>query len=477
MLLAWLILVPLAWGTLAWVGGPRWGARLALLGLLVQGGLALALARAVAGGGVITQAVGGWGVPLGIELRVDGLSALLLVLTQVVTLPLVVYTRAWLRAHARDGGYLWPLLGLLLTALHALFVSADLFNLYVALELLGLCAVALVASGGERAQLAAAWRYLVASLVASGCFLLGVALVYATHGTVSLRLVATMLPATPALPHVLAGALMTLGLMIKTALFPFHAWLPAAHGSAAAPVSALLSALVVKASFYVLLRLRLDVYAAWAALIDWLPALLGGGAIVYGSWQALRAERLKMLIAYSTVAQLGYLFLLFPLLAVGELAFTAGTLQVFAHALAKAALFAAAGVTLLASGRDSVAGLATLAGTLPLTWFTFGLAGMSLMGLPPSGGFLAKWLLIDAAVVRGQWIMIVLVVSSGLLAAAYIFRILSCAFRTPAEETAVPPTPVPRGMEWAAFALAAASVLVGLEAGAISDLLAVGMAR
>ena len=278
-------------------------------------------------------------------------------------------------------------------------------------------------------------------------------------------------------PTLLAGGLMLLGLMIKTALFPFHTWLPAAHASAAAPISALLSALVVKASFYVILRLRLILYAGWTEELDWLLAMLGGGAILYGSWRALRAERLKTLVAYSTVAQLGYLFLIFPLLAHVELALTAGALQIIAHALAKAALFTAAGIALLATGRDSVAGLESLAGALPLTWFAFGLAGVSLMGLPPSGGFLAKWLLIDAAILSGQWIMIVLVVASGLLAAGYVFRILSRAFRAADQERTATLSPVPRSMEWVAFTLAAASVLVGIEAGAIAQLLNSGLAR
>ena len=475
MLIPWLILLPLGWATLTWVAGARHGAALALVGVCAQALVALALASEVASRGAFTHAVGGWGAPLGIELRVDGLSALLLLLTQVVTLPIVLYTRAWLDAQGRDGAYLWTLLGLLLAAMHALFLSADLFNLYVTLELLGLCAAALVASGGERPQVAAALRYLVASLIASGCYLLGVAIIYGAYGMVSLAGLAAEVQADPTVLTQLAGGLMLVGLMIKTALFPFHAWLPAAHGSAAAPVSALLSALVVKASFYVILRLRLAFYAGWTEELDWLLAILGGSAILYGSWRALRAERLKMLVAYSTVAQLGYLFLIFPLLANGELALTAGALQVLAHALAKAAMFAAAGNALLATGRDSVAGLESIAGALPLTWFAFGLAGVSLMGLPPSGGFLAKWLLIDAAILSRQWIMIVLVVTSGLLAAGYIFRILSRAFRSANYEHAAAHSPVPRSMEWVAFVLAAASVLVGIEAGAIAQLLSIGL--
>ena len=195
MLIAWLILLPLAWALLTWVAGARLRPALAFGGVLAQTVVATALASEVARLGPITHAVGGWGAPLGIELHADGLSALLLLLTQVVTLPLVLYTRAWLDAQGRDGAYLWPLLGFLLAALHALFLSADLFNVYVTLELLGLSAVALVASGGERSQVAAAMRYLVASLIASGCYLLGVAILYGAHGTVSLAGLAALVTA------------------------------------------------------------------------------------------------------------------------------------------------------------------------------------------------------------------------------------------------------------------------------------------
>ena len=174
------------------------------------------------------------------------------------------------------------------------------------------------------------------SLAASGAYLLGVALVYAACGTVSMATLGGLVDArAPAVVAVAAG-MMGLGLMAKTALLPFHFWLPAAHGSASAPVSALLSALVVKASFYLLLRLAGTLYAAppSAAL---LAGLLGSAAIVWGSIQALRTPRLKMLVAYSSVAQIGYLFLAFPLLGADGLALQGGVLQALSHGLAKAA--------------------------------------------------------------------------------------------------------------------------------------------
>lgn len=471
--LPWLIVMPSAWASLAFLLGPGRGGRLAIIGLTLQLALALLLAGQLLADGARVYAVGGWGAPLGIDLAADGLSALMLLLTQTVALALAIYARAYFAGgHGGPAAWFWPLTGFLLAAMNALFLSADLFNLYVTLELLGLAAVGLVAAGGGGTQVAAALRYLLVSLVASGAYLLGVALIYAAYGTVSIATLTPLIDAQAPLAVWLAAGLMALAMMVKTALFPFHFWLPPAHGSAPAPVSALLSALVIKASFYLLLRLWLGGFEALGAVIAWLPGVLGAAAIVWGSIQAIRASRLKMLVAYSTVAQIGYLFLIFPLLAGGGLAYQAGAMQIVSHGLAKAAMFAAVGVLMRATGRDTVDGLAGVAGRLPLTLFAFGLAGVTLMGLPPSGGFLAKWLLIDAALDQGQWGWAAVVIAGGLLAAGYVFRVLRQAFllAPPATRFAA----VPRQMEWVAFGLAAASVLLGLRGMELIALLGVG---
>ncbi|MEW5966114.1 MAG: proton-conducting transporter membrane subunit [Pseudomonadota bacterium] len=471
--LPWLIVLPLAWAMLAFLLGPGRGAWTAIAGTAAQSVLALELARRLIEGGARVHAVGGWGAPLGIDLYADGLAAVMLLLVQGVALALSIYARAYFSGPAAVAGF-WPLAGLMLAAMNALLLSADLFNLYVTLELLGLAAVGLAAAGGGAAQARAALRYLLVGLVASGGYLLGVALLYGVYGTVAIAELAPRITRDAPLAVWLAGGLMFTGLLAKTALFPFHFWLPPAHGGAPAPVSALLSALVVKVSFYLVLRLWLGPFAPLAAAVAWLPGLLGAAAILWGSWQALSATRLKMLVAWSTVAQLGYLFLIFPLLAPGGPALAAGVAQAVSHGLAKAAMFAAAGVLIKATGQDAIAGLAGVAGRLPLTLFAFGLAGVTLMGLPPSGGFLAKWLLIDAALARGQWGWAVLVIAGGLLAAAYVFGVLRQAFLLTPESARF--HAVPRALEWTAFALAAASVLLGLRAAELTALLAVGAA-
>lgn len=449
------ILLPLAGAVSCFL----WPRRAVTLGLIT----ALGMVACVAGLGwqVVEQgaqryAVGGWGAPLGIDLYVDGLSVLMLIVTALVGLGISVYSSGYFD---RDKAiHFWPLWMFLWTALNALFLSADIFNLYVTLELLGLAAVALVALAGGADALTGAMRYLLVSLLGSLAYLLGVALLYHSYGSVDIAILAQRVEPSPAVWA--AVGLMSAGLLLKTALFPLHFWLPPAHASAPVPVSALLSALVVKASFYILLRLWLEVFPPTNAALGQLLGLLGAAAVLWGGLQALRQTRLKMLIAYSTVAQLGYLFLAFPLGT--SIAWKGALYLLLSHAVAKAAMFMAAGNILRFGGHDRIADLDRVAQRLPLTLTAFGLAGVSSMGLPPSGGFIAKWLLLDAALRAGQWWWAIILILGGLLAAAYVFKVIGHAF-TQAEVTheagAVPAT-----MEWAALALALAAILLGLVA-------------
>lgn len=469
---AWLIVLPLGWASIAFLAGPARGAWLGAGGIAL--GFVLALKLAGDAGVRRTHPVGGWGAPLGIELAVDGLSALMLLLAHAVALPVALYARSYFVRHPEGADYFWPLTGYLVAALNAMFLSADIFNLYVTLELLGLAAVGLVAAGGQRHAVAAALRYLFVSLLGSGAYLMGVALLYGAYGNVALPLLAQQVTApVPAAVH-LALILMLAGLLLKTALFPFSFWLPPAHGAAPAPVSALLSALVIKATFYLILRLWTSLMAPVSpAAVAYLLGLLGTAAVAWGSVQALRQVRLKMLVAYSTVAQVGYLFLLFPIAVQAppvalQSAWSGVLVHAVSHGLAKAAMFAAAGAIALSAGHDTIARLGGVSGRLPLTLFAFGLAGVTLMGLPPSGGFLAKWLLLDAALTAGLWPWAVVPVGGGLLAAAYVFKVLRQAFlhaEPKASFQRLPPM-----LEWPALLLALASVVLGLWATFVLEL-------
>jgi formate hydrogenlyase subunit 3/multisubunit Na+/H+ antiporter MnhD subunit len=459
---AWLlplpVLLPLA-GALLSFTLPRWAGAIGRLTALANLGLVLTLLPRVLERGSVTIAVGGWAPPLGISLRIDGLSAAMMLMAAVVATGISIYAAAYFSGRAARG--YWPLWLIMLTALNAMFLSADLFNLYVTLELLGISAVALTALEGERDALLAAMRYLFATLCGSLAYLLGVALIYHAAGTVDIALVGARLGeagATGASRGALA--LMTAGLLVKCALFPLHFWLPPAHGGAPAPVSAALSALVVKGAFFILLRLWLEVFSPLAPMLFMPLAVLGGLAVLWGSLQALVQQRMKMLIAYSTVAQLGYLFLALPLTLAAPRAWGAIVLLMFAHALAKAAMFLAAGNLLSLAGHDRIADLGTMVRRVPLTVTAILLAGVSLMGLPPSGGFNAKWMLLQEALSQGYWGIVLVLLLGGLLAAAYLFRLVEQFFVSGHDTT--PGRAMPLRRELPALLLAALALGMGL---------------
>ncbi|EGV28191.1 NADH dehydrogenase (quinone) [Thiorhodococcus drewsii AZ1] len=382
--------------------------------------------------GSLRSDLGGWGAPLGISLAADGLSAALLAMAALVALAVSVYASGYF-SRGETETHFWPLWLLLWAALNGLLLAADLFNLYVTLELLGLTAAALGALTGTRAAVEASLRYLLVGLLGSLAYLLGVALLYTAYGTLDMALLGAAVR-----PEPIAGSalvLMTAGLALKAALFPMHFWLPPAHANAPAPVSAALSALVVKAAFYLMLRLWLDVFAPlvtpWAA---GLMGLLGALAVFWGSWRALRAERLKLMAAYSTVAQIGYLCLFLPVLTAlpagdaREDLLVALLLMALTHGFAKAGLFLAAGLVQRSAGHDRIDDLGGTAQHMPATTFSIGLAGIALIGLPPSGSFVGKWILMRSVIESGQWWWIPVILVGTLLAAAYVFRVLSRAF-------------------------------------------------
>jgi formate hydrogenlyase subunit 3/multisubunit Na+/H+ antiporter MnhD subunit len=429
--LIWLVALPLA-GSIAALLLPRQATALANVTAVATTAVTGTLIYAVSRQGMLSYEIGGWTAGLGIALRADGLSALLLLMTALVVLASSVYAAAYFNKSAERARF-WPLWLLLWTSLNALLLSGDLFNLYVTLELLGLSAVALAALGARLAAVQAALRYLLAGLLGSMMFLSGVSLVYAGYGTLDLATLAQVVEPGPVTWTALA--LMSAGLLLKTALFPLHFWLPQAHAGAPAPVSAVLSALVVKAAFYLILRLWFDVFgdlitSAAASLLG----ILGAAAVLWGSWRALCAERLKLLAAYSTVAQLGYLFLFFPVLlalppgpardaALGGLVILALT-----HGFAKSGLFLAIGIIQQHSGHDRIDELDGTAQRLPATTFAIALGGVALIGLPPSGAFLGKWQLLAGSFASGQWWWILVTLAGSLLAAAYMFRVLGHAF-------------------------------------------------
>ncbi|RDB42856.1 NADH-ubiquinone oxidoreductase [Halomonas sp. DQ26W] len=459
------VVMPVLLGVLggAWRPLRGWpGLALALIPLLAL----LWLVQQIAVHG--TQA---WVLELGsltLHWRANGLTLLLLLLTQWLVLASAVYTPAYLRvaeqALGRGAVWLWPLMGLLATSLSLIWMAADLLTLYIGLELMGLTAVGLILLPGREEALAAGMRYLLLALIGSLAFLLGVALLLGSWERLDLAGLAVVVEPSPVLW--VAMALLSAGLLLKAAAFPLHAWLVPVHGSAWTPVSALHAALVIKASFFIALQLWL-VLAPQAAAAAWLVGGMGAAAVVWGGLLAWRADKLKDVVAWSTVSQLGYLLIGFPLLigtstAVASIAWAGVWLQLLAHSLAKAAMFLAVGNLMLATGESRVSGLAGASRRFPLSLLSFGIAAISLVGLPPSAGFTAKWLLLHASLAAGQWPWLVVLAVGTLLSAAYVFRVFRYSFVEDVEREDY--RPVPLRMDLVALALALASLILGLTA-------------
>jgi formate hydrogenlyase subunit 3/multisubunit Na+/H+ antiporter MnhD subunit len=456
-----------------------WRERAHAIGLAVSAVLAagtLSLIASLSLNGPSLHAMGGWAPPLGIALRSDGFAGVMVALTVLVAGVLGTCARSYFTDWVLP--VFWALWLFLQVALVALFLSGDAFNLYVTLEVLSVSAVALVTLAGTRDALAAAFRYLLISLAGSLAYLLGVALLYNEAGVLDLALLAERL--TPTAATALAAALMSGGLLLKGAIFPMHFWLPAAHGSAPALVSAALSGLVVKGALYILVRLWTEVFpvATRVVAVD-VVAILGGAAVIWGGLHAFRASRLKLVIAYSTVAQLGYIGLALPLAArdgAGGTGWLGLTLFLVAHGLAKAGLFASAGALQKHAGHDEVRNLAAASAGLPLAMLGIGIAGITLIGLPPSAGFTAKWLLLESALAHGQWMTVIVLGAGSLLSAAYLFRVIQPAFVTMPDGSAAQTSAHAVALARGGLILAVASVMLGLVTAPILELLSVGQA-
>jgi formate hydrogenlyase subunit 3/multisubunit Na+/H+ antiporter MnhD subunit len=472
-LLVLAIVLPVVGVLLAFVAGGRGVGRVAMATLPLGLAVAVAIARAVGRTGApLVYLLGGWAPPLGLALRADGLAVVMLVITAVVTCGVGIYARAEFRPPAgvtetRASFAFWTLLLAIWAALNTVFLAGDLFTLYVALELLTFAAVPLVCLDGRAETLAAALRYALFALIGSVLYLVGTVLIFGAYGVLDILLLSRRVHAEPV--TLLAAALMTVGLLAKTALFPLHLWLPPAHAGAPAPASAVLSALVVKGSFFIVVRIWFDVMPGLPGLAAaQLLAALGAAAIVFGSVVALRQERLKLLIAYSTLAQIGYLFLMFPLAfdpGSGRLvsggALAGGLLQAISHATAKAAMFMAAGLLYSGLGHDRIAGLAGSGRALPMSVCAFAVGGLALLGLPPGGAYLAKELLLRAAGQTEQWWWELVIQAGGVFTASYLVLVLTHALAR-ANAPLTMRAPIPLSRSGAALGLALCSLLLGL---------------
>jgi len=412
---------------------------LTVLVSVAQAAGAVALAARAFGGEPVRYVVGGFTAPFGIELVVDGLSATMVVLVAVVGLGVLGYSRrAGPRSNPFYGTYL-----LLVAGVTGMSITGDVFNLYVFLEITGLAAYALIASGEGGRSALAALKYLIVGTFGASLFLLGVGYAFVATGTLNMADLATQLEAVGyATPLVQAAfGLLVVGLFVKVAVFPVHVWQPDAYAGAPDAVSALVSALVSTVSAYALIRVVFTVFTVDFLLANPLArTVLAGGAvvsIVFGSVLAVTQRDLKRMLAYSSVSQFG--------LIVGAIAVANGTaltgamIHLVGHAVMKGGLFLTAGLVANTTGARTVDEYEGLAERFPVGAGTFAVLAFAMVGVPPAVGFVGKWYIALGAVEARAWPLAVVILVSTLLTLAYFARVVERMYfreaTTPAADT------------------------------------------
>ena len=388
--------------------------------------------------GVIDYAIGGFAPPFGIAYRIDALNALVLLLVALISAAVLPFSRLSVANEipGERGPWFYATLLLLLAGLLGIVATGDAFNAFVFLEISALSSYALIAMGRDRRALTAAFRYLIMGTLGATFYLIGIGLLYALTGTLNMQDLARLLPgiADTRTAHT-AVAFVVVGLSLKLALFPLHLWLPNAYTYAPSAVSALLAATATKVMVYLLARLVFGVvgveFAFGQLQLNQILLVLAVVAILSASLVAIDQSDLKRLLAYSSVAQLGYMILGMALASVDGLA--ASLLHLFNHALMKGALFLGAGAIYWRLGTTRIDDLSGIGRRMPWTMAAILVAGLSLVGMPLTVGFVSKWVLLEAVLERGWWPLVAVVLVGSLLAMVYLWRLVEVAWFRPNE--------------------------------------------
>jgi multicomponent Na+:H+ antiporter subunit D len=482
-LLALQVVVPMLTAPLVvLLSGSRLSWAAALLASAMSLAISISLTTRVLEVGVVSYAMGGWAAPWGIELRIDELSAILMLVVSAASTIALLAGRRSLAAQVGEqrmpmfmAAWLLALAGLL-----GILVSGDAFNIFVFMEISSLATYILVSGGPQRRALPAVFKYLITGTVGATFYLIGVGMVYMMTGTLNIADMELRLAEVgdTNLVYVAAGFI-TIGLAIKAAIFPLHAWMPNAYTYAPHMVTVFIAACSTKVSLYVLLRLDFFVFQKnlfehdqQFAFILMPLAVLG---ILFGSIAAVFERNIKRMLAFSSVAQIGYILLGASLISVAG--FTASVLHLFNHALAKSALFLAVACLGMRFARLGIGDLRGAGRNMPWTMAAFAIGGLSLIGVPGTAGFVSKWALIGAALEQGALgvALVVLIVFASLLAVVYIGRTVEELWFGEPGEAAAAVREAPAWMLIVTWAVVAANLWFGLNA-ALPSALARGAA-
>jgi len=396
------------------------------------------LSSQILSGNKVIYHLGGWQGPLGISLVIDGLSFFFSLIVLSLGLLVIIYSIP----ERHYGRTYYFLLLISLSSMIGISYTADIFNMYVFYELLSLVVYLLIAYNKKGMALRASFNYLIMGGVGLSFFLLGIGFLYTMTGTLDIYHIAERLPAafdSSMKMVIMSFVLIATGIGIKIAVFPLHGWLPDAHSMAPSPISALLSGITVEIGIYCLIRVIYSVFSAEMFSIigssHTILIVLGVVTLLFGAGMALAQADLKRLLAYSTINQIGIIFIG---LGIGtELGLTGALFHVLNHAIMKGALFFCAGIMIAEAGTREVQGFSGFGRKQPAITFAFTIASLGMIGIPPVNGFMSKWLICLAAVEAGYAVLAVIILMASAITAAYYFRVIQVLFSGPPKQSPV----------------------------------------
>ncbi len=414
---------------------------LALVVCWVAFAISVLLLGQVLDSGVISYRLGGWAPPWGIEYRIDPVNAYVLLIVAAIGALVITYAKPSVAREVGSGreALFYTSYLLCLTGLLGVTITGDAFNIFVFLEISSLSSYVLISLGQDRRALTASFRYLIFGTIGATFFLIGVGLLYQATGTLNIADMANRVAPIEGSRTVQAAfAFMAVGLAVKAALFPLHAWLPNAYAYAPSVVTAFLAATATKVSIYVLIRTYFTIFghdfSFEVMTLGPVLMVLAIAAMLIGSTISIFQDDVKRLLAYSSVAQIGYMVLGLSFDTV--LGVTGGMLHLFNHALMKGGLFLALGCVFYRTGSVNIEAMKGLGHRMPWTMAAIVAGGLSLIGVPLTVGFISKWYLLLAAIDSGMWWISIFILMASLLAIIYVWRLVEAAYLSPSPENA-----------------------------------------
>jgi len=418
--------------------------------------------------GTIIYEVGGWNAPWGIEYRIDQLSAyVLLIITAISTIVLLAAYTSLQRERIKERHSLFYVAYLLcLAGLLGIVATADVFNLFVFLEISALSSYTLIGMGNDRRAIWASYQYLIMGTIGATFILIGIGLMYIMTGTLNMHDLAQRLPEVADTRTVFtAFAFFIVGVCLKLALFPLHLWLPNAYAYAPSVVTAFLAATSTKVAIYILIRFIFSVFGGVYSLshlpLQYILLVLSLAGIFIASITAIYQLNIKRLFAYSSVAQIGYMILGISMGSPTGLMAT--LLHLFNHALMKSALFLALAAVMYRIGSVQISDFEGLGKRMPWTMAAIVIGGLSLIGIPLTVGFVSKWYLVLAALEHGWWPVAVLILIGSLISLVYVWRIIEAAYFKPVSSESAGVNEAPLSLLIPVWILVLANLYFGID--------------